>query len=347
MTPGRHSRLSPARAARARDRRCSSRVDRRSRCSRARAGRAAASALRQGASPTRRTACALPARRRAGARIRACARRDAAARRPPLLPQEHRDQSRRRRAAGAGQGRDREQRRAASRPARTRARATTVAFEQIGVNVQFFATTPALQKILLAIETHQPYLVVDNITVRPLNAFRGFKPAPGQEPELNVQLDVGGWAYAEPAKRATARRRRLPDACEFRMRRRHRGSAMNDVSGLLAAWLVWLMPFAVVALALGFETDWGRAVAHAAAARRPRQRRSRSRVALAARIPDRRRRRRAQRETVERTLFNPTRRPAPPASQAAGRNRRCSGASLHADRARPSSATSRPRSCAR
>jgi hypothetical protein len=71
-------------------------------------------------------------------------------------------------------------------------------FREIGVNVQFFATTPSLQKILMAIETHQPYLIVDNLTVRPLNAFRGFKPAAGQEPELNVQLDVGGWAYSEP-----------------------------------------------------------------------------------------------------------------------------------------------------
>lgn len=77
-------------------------------------------------------------------------------------------------------------------------------FREIGVNVQFFATTPALQKILLAIESHEPYLIVDNLTVRPLNAFRGFKPAPGQEPELNVQLDVGGWAYAEPVKPGAA-----------------------------------------------------------------------------------------------------------------------------------------------
>ena len=77
-------------------------------------------------------------------------------------------------------------------------------FREIGVNVQFFASTPALQKILLAIESHQPYLIVNNLTVRPLNAFRGFKPAPGQEPELNVQLDVGGWAYPEPARPAAA-----------------------------------------------------------------------------------------------------------------------------------------------
>ena len=77
-------------------------------------------------------------------------------------------------------------------------------FREIGVNVQFFATTPALQKILLAIETHQPYLIVNGVTARPLNAFRGFKPAPGQEPELNVQLDVGAWAYPEPGKPVAA-----------------------------------------------------------------------------------------------------------------------------------------------
>jgi hypothetical protein len=63
-------------------------------------------------------------------------------------------------------------------------------FRQIGVNVQLFATTPNLQKILYAIETQQPYLVVDGLTIRPLNAFRGFKPAPGAEPEVSVLLDV-------------------------------------------------------------------------------------------------------------------------------------------------------------
>ena len=74
-------------------------------------------------------------------------------------------------------------------------------FKQIGVNVQFFATTPNLQRILHALETQQPYLVVENITLRPLNAFRGFKPAPGQEPEINVQLDVAGFAFAEPDRK--------------------------------------------------------------------------------------------------------------------------------------------------
>jgi hypothetical protein len=74
-------------------------------------------------------------------------------------------------------------------------------FKHITVNVQFFATTPNLQKILHALETQQPYLLVENITLRPLNAFRGFKPGPGQEPELNVQLDVAAYAFAEPEKK--------------------------------------------------------------------------------------------------------------------------------------------------
>jgi hypothetical protein len=74
-------------------------------------------------------------------------------------------------------------------------------FKQITVDVQFFATTPNLQKILNLVETQQPYMVVENITIRPLNAFRGFKPKPGQEPEVNVRLEVAAYAFAEPEKK--------------------------------------------------------------------------------------------------------------------------------------------------
>ena len=74
-------------------------------------------------------------------------------------------------------------------------------FRQITVTVQFFASTPALQRILHALEAQPPYLSVESMTMRPLNAFRGFKPAPGQEPEINVQLDVAGFAFAEPDRK--------------------------------------------------------------------------------------------------------------------------------------------------
>ena len=74
-------------------------------------------------------------------------------------------------------------------------------FRQIVVTVQFFATTPALQRILYALESRPPYLTIENMTLRPLNAFRGFRPAPGQEPEVNVQLDVGAYTLAESDKK--------------------------------------------------------------------------------------------------------------------------------------------------
>ena len=77
-------------------------------------------------------------------------------------------------------------------------------FKLLTVNVQFFATTPSLAKILHALDTTTPYLVVDSLTIRPLNAFRGFKPAAGQEPENNVQMDVSALAFAEPGKAPAA-----------------------------------------------------------------------------------------------------------------------------------------------
>ena len=73
-------------------------------------------------------------------------------------------------------------------------------FRQVGINVQIFATTPNLQKIIYALETQTPYTLIENVTVRPLNAFRGFKPAPGSEPELSVLLDVSGFAFGEVSK---------------------------------------------------------------------------------------------------------------------------------------------------
>jgi len=74
-------------------------------------------------------------------------------------------------------------------------------YKVVGVTFQFFATTPNLQRILYSLETQQPYLVVDTLTLRPLNAFRGFRPVAGQDPELNVQMDVSalGFPAAEKA----------------------------------------------------------------------------------------------------------------------------------------------------
>lgn len=76
--------------------------------------------------------------------------------------------------------------------------------KQVGANVQFFATTGNLQKVLAMLETQQPYIIVANLTVRPVNAFRGYKPPPGQDPELIVQLDAVAWAFPEAARAPAA-----------------------------------------------------------------------------------------------------------------------------------------------
>lgn len=86
---------------------------------------------------------------------------------------------------------------------------------------------------------------------------------------------------------------------------------MNTLQSTLRGWLVWLVPFAVLALVILWQVDWGRAFLRspppdASAAPKP--------VTLSmlpdylpATSPD------AHRDAVERTLFNPTRRPAPSA----------------------------------
>lgn len=91
---------------------------------------------------------------------------------------------------------------------------------------------------------------------------------------------------------------------------------MNDRAALMRTVVLWGIPFAIVVAALGYETDWGRGVAHdmpapAAVAPQP--------VAVAL-LPEYRIDGgiEARKETVDRVLFNPTRRPAPPALQTAG-----------------------------
>jgi general secretion pathway protein M len=66
-------------------------------------------------------------------------------------------------------------------------------YRQLTVNVQLTGTIFALRKILHAIETNQPALFVENLQVRsqvPAN----FKPNPGNEPDVYMQMDVGGFS---------------------------------------------------------------------------------------------------------------------------------------------------------
>ena len=68
-------------------------------------------------------------------------------------------------------------------------------YRQLTVNVQLSGTIFALRKILHAIETNQPALFVESLQVRsqvPAN----FKPNPGAEPEVYMQMDVSGYSVA-------------------------------------------------------------------------------------------------------------------------------------------------------
>src|SRR5690348_16902760 len=90
---------------------------------------------------------------------------------------------------------------------------------------------------------------------------------------------------------------------------------MREASAFARGLLMWLVPFAIVVAALGVETDWGRGVDGDA----PRPAAADVQPVAVALLPeyhvdgglD------ARKETVDRVLFNPTRRPAPPATATA------------------------------
>ena len=88
---------------------------------------------------------------------------------------------------------------------------------------------------------------------------------------------------------------------------------MHSYSARLRAALWWLLPLAALAATLGWETDWGRAVetrppTALAIAPKPVAVSLLPEYAIAGGTA-------ARTETVERTLFNPTRRPAPALAQ--------------------------------
>lgn len=66
-------------------------------------------------------------------------------------------------------------------------------YRQITVNMQLTANMQAVRKILNAIETSVPYLFIDSLKVTS-QVPGNFRPQPGAEPEVFLQLDVAGYA---------------------------------------------------------------------------------------------------------------------------------------------------------
>jgi hypothetical protein len=91
---------------------------------------------------------------------------------------------------------------------------------------------------------------------------------------------------------------------------------MNDGTAIMRSLVLWGIPFAIVLTALAYETDWGRDIDREATAPRP----APAAPVTVSLLPeykiaggvD------ARKETVDRVLFNPTRRAAPPAPATAG-----------------------------
>jgi general secretion pathway protein M len=66
-------------------------------------------------------------------------------------------------------------------------------YRLIFVNVNVTANGPALRRLMHLIETRQPRLLIENLSVRQ-SVGTNFRPAPGNDPEMFVQFDVVGIA---------------------------------------------------------------------------------------------------------------------------------------------------------
>jgi general secretion pathway protein M len=73
----------------------------------------------------------------------------------------------------------------------------------VSANFILQTSMPNVRKIFYAIETAQPYLLIDNLTMR-TTVGSGHKSNPGQEPMVLVQFDVAGMALVNAAATASA-----------------------------------------------------------------------------------------------------------------------------------------------
>ncbi|MGA8148166.1 MAG: type II secretion system protein GspM [Gallionellaceae bacterium] len=74
------------------------------------------------------------------------------------------------------------------------------AYRRVTVNIQLSCSMAALRQILYAVETMQPYLLVDNISIRsPMN--NPFRPgAEAIQPDLMVGFDLSGYTLVVAEK---------------------------------------------------------------------------------------------------------------------------------------------------
>lgn len=66
-------------------------------------------------------------------------------------------------------------------------------YRTVGATISMSSTIQNLRQVLYAIESREPYLTIDNISIRS-QVPSGFKPPPGAEPDMFIQFDVSGLA---------------------------------------------------------------------------------------------------------------------------------------------------------
>jgi general secretion pathway protein M len=88
-------------------------------------------------------------------------------------------------------------------------------YRQVSANIQMSANIQNLRQILHAIESREPYLNIDNISIRS-QVPSGFKLQPGVEPDMFIQFDVSGMTplivAAAPTSAVTAKTAPAPAA---------------------------------------------------------------------------------------------------------------------------------------
>ena len=94
---------------------------------------------------------------------------------------------------------------------------------------------------------------------------------------------------------------------------------MNGLNARLRGWLIWLLPFVVLAVVIAWEADWGRKWRHVPVIDAPVV----AQPVVVAVLPEYQPEATlaTKRDIVDRALFNPTRRPAPPAAAEAAKKR--------------------------
>jgi general secretion pathway protein M len=72
-------------------------------------------------------------------------------------------------------------------------------FRRTTLRVQFVVTIQGLETTLYELETGQPYLIIDDVTVRQERIRRSRRDDPKSEPVLNVSFELFGYLREEPA----------------------------------------------------------------------------------------------------------------------------------------------------